>query len=159
MTDKILEKIRAGGYDRAQLERLYSNAVRLGNAEIEVAAKAALKDLDPISYGRRFERPIKVKVESIAKDLARENGWEEFPNNHVGNGVKAGGRMRNGEVLADFYFSLRKAEWKRSAGLSVSQKDEASTVQYRVWTHDGAQWVVDTGAEAVELFKSAIRAA
>ena len=158
MSKKILENIKAGTYSRKELENLYSNAERLGHLDILQAAKEALKAVDARSYAKRFVKPIKDKVEEIAKDIAHSQNWANWENNKVGNGIKPGGPMLNGEELAEFYFSYRHPSWKRSSYLAVFQHDEESPVMYKVMAHDGEQQIVETGEKAIELFRNAINA-
>jgi hypothetical protein len=101
MNGKILENIKAGKFTRKELENLYSNAERLGRHDVLQAAKEALKQVDAKSYAKRFVKPIKDKVEEIARDIARSENWANWDDNKVGNGVKPGGAMLSGEELAE----------------------------------------------------------
>jgi hypothetical protein len=157
MSDKIIQNIEAGKYNRKELKNLYSNAERLGRDEILQAAKEALKEIDSRSYSKRFIKPIRDKVQQIANDIAETESWANWNNNKVGNSIKVGGPMMNGEELADFYFSYRHPSWKRSSYLAVFQHDEESTVQYKVKAHNSDQQIVNTSEEAVELFREAIK--
>jgi len=157
MNDKIVKRIEAGEYDRKQLENLYSNAERLGRDEILSAAKAALKELDPRSYSKRFVKPIRDKVQQITTEIAESEGWANWDNNNVDNGVKVGGPMMRGEELAEFYFSYRHPSWKRASYFVVFQSDEKSSVQYKVKSYNGEELIVDTSEEAIELYRDAIR--
>ncbi|GBL04790.1 hypothetical protein [Glaciecola sp. KUL10] len=157
MSDKIVEGIKSGKYDRKQLENLYSNAERLERTELIPFIKEGLKELDSRSYSKRFVKPIRDKVKSIAEEIANSEGWGNWRSNKVGNGIKAGGEMLNGELLAEFYFSYKHESWKRSSYLSVFQKNEDSTVRYTVHSHNKDMVTVDTSNEAIELFKEAIK--
>lgn len=157
MSDKIIGNIKAGKYDRKELENLYSNAERLGRDEILAAVKEALKNIDSRSYAKRFVKPIRDKVQQIANDIIESEGWANWKDNEVGNGVKVGGPMVNGEELAEFYFSYRHPTWKRASYLAVFQHDEESTVQYKVKAHHSEQVIVNTSEEAIELFREAIK--
>jgi len=157
MSDKIIENIKAGKYDRKELENLYSNAERLGRDEIISVVKEALKEIDSRSYSKRFVKPLRDKVEQITNDIAESEDWANWDNNKVGNGVKVGGPMMNGEELAEFYFSYRHPSWKRASYLAVFQHDENSPVQYKVKAHDSEQQIVNTSEEAIELFRNAIK--
>lgn len=157
MNDKIIENIKAGKYDRKELENLYSNAERLGREEILSVVKDALKEIDSRSYSKRFVKPIRDKVQQITIDIAGSEGWANWENNKVGNGIKVGGPMMNGEELAEFYFSYRHPSWKKASYLAVFQHDEESSVQYKVKAHDGEQKTVNTSEEAIELFRKAIK--
>lgn len=159
MSETLVEQIKAGRFNRKELENLYANAERLGRAEVQAAAKEALRQIDSRSYAKRFVKPIKDKVEEIAVELATANGWTDFAENAVGNGVKPGGEMLKGVELAEFYISYRKPHWKRAAYLSVFQRDEQDAVRYKVSAHDGEEAIVDTSDEAVTLFKRAVAAA
>jgi hypothetical protein len=154
--DEIIKDIRAGKFNRKELEGLYANARRLGDEEIMLAAMVALKVIDPRSYSRRFVKPIRVKIEEIAHAIAKSQGWAAWEGNKVGNRVKPGGPMRSGEVLAESYISYRKAGWKGSSYLAVFQRDEESAVQYKVKPHDGGVSIVETSEEAIALFRRAI---
>jgi len=156
MSEKIIKKIKDGEFSRKELENLYSNAERLGRAEILTAAKEALKDIDSRSYSRRFIKPIRDKVQEITQEIVNTNNWAIWENNKVGNGVKAGGAMLNGEELAEFYISYRHPSWKRASYLAVFQHDEESSVMYKVRAHDGDEVIVDTSEKAMELFSNAI---
>ena len=70
MSEKIIENIRSGKYDRKELENLYANAERLSKTAIMLAAKDALKEIDGRSYSQRFVKPIRDKVEKITVDIA-----------------------------------------------------------------------------------------
>jgi hypothetical protein len=157
MSEKIIQNIKAGMYDRKELENLYANAERLGKNEILLAVKEALKEIDSRSYSKRFVKPIRDKVQQIAIEIAKSEGWAHWDGNEVGNGIKVGGPMMNGEELAEFYFSYRNPSWKRSSYLAVFQHDEQSTVQYKVKSHDSEQIIVNTSEEAIELFRNAIK--
>jgi hypothetical protein len=156
MSDEIIKNIRTGKYSKKELENFYSNAERLGRIEILEAAREALKEIDSRSYSKRFVKPIRDKIEEIAKDIANANNWGEWKENKVGNGVKPGDRMLKGEVLAEHYFSYRHPSWKKSSALSVFQENENSSVRYAVRAHDGERVIVDTSQEAVKLYKQAI---
>jgi hypothetical protein len=156
MSEKIIEKIQAAEFSRKELENLYSNAERLGRDEILVAAKEAIKEIDSKFYSKRFIKPIRDKVQEITQQIADTNNWANWENNKVGNGVKAGGAMLNGEELAEFYFSYRHPAWKRASYFAVFQHDEESHVMYKVKPHDGEQVIVETNEEATELFSHAI---
>lgn len=156
MSHALIEKIKAGLFNRKELENLYQNAERLGRGNVQAAAKEALKQVDSKSYAKRFVKPIKDKVEEIAVEIASENGWTTFSENEVGNGVKRGGEMLKGAELAEFYISFRKAQWKRSAYLAVFQRDEQAAVRYKVSTPDSEEVIVDTSEEATKLFKDAL---
>ena len=105
MSDKIIDNIKAGKYDRKKLENLYSNAERLNRDEILLAAKEALKNIATRWYSKRFAKPIRDKVKQIATEIAESEGWASWEDNNVDNGIKAGGPMLKGEELAEFYFS------------------------------------------------------
>ena len=156
MSEPILQKIRAGGYSGKELENLYANAERLGRSEIQEAAKRALKEIDSRSYSKRFVKPVRDKVEQIVKEIAEAEGWADWKGNDVRNGIKPAGAMMNGEELAAFYFSYRKPPWKSSAYLTVFQKDEESSVMYKVGAHNMKEAIVETSTEAVRLFREAI---
>jgi hypothetical protein len=157
MSEQIINKIKAGEFSRKELENLYANAERLGRADVLSAAKEALKEVDSRSYSKRFIKPIRDKIQEIAREIAESNNWAKWDNNHVGNGIKAGGPMLNGEELAEFYISYRHPSWKRSSYLAVFQHDEESPVLYKVKAHDGEQVIVETSEKATELFNNAIK--
>ena len=157
MSKKIIENIRSGKYDRKELENLYSNAERLGRDELLSVVKEALKDIDSRSYSKRFVKPIRDKVQKIANAIVEAENWASWDDTKVGNGIKVGGPMMNGEELAEFYFSYRHKSWKRASYLAVFQHDEESTVQYKVKAHNSEQQIVNTSEEAVKLFREAIR--
>ena len=156
MSEEIIEKIKSGKFDRKELESLYSNAERLGREEILLAVQEALKTIASRSYSRNI-KPIRDKVQEIAINIAKEQNWADWSDNMVGNGVKVGGPMTNGEELAEFYFSYRRPSWKRSSYLAVFQHDEESSVQYKVKAHDIEQKIVDTSEEAIEIFSKAMK--
>jgi hypothetical protein len=157
MSEKIIKDIKAGKYDRKELENLYANAERLGRNEILSVAKEALREIDSRSYSKRFVTPIKDKVQEIAKEIAASEGWANWVDNKVRNGIKVGGAMLSGEELAEFYFSYRHQSWKSASYLAVFQHDEQSTVQYKVKSHDSELNIVNTSEEAIELFRYAIK--
>ena len=157
MSDKIIENIKAGKYSRKELENLYSNAERLGRGDVLSAAKDALKEIDSRSYSIRFVKPIRDKVEQIARDIAESENWSNWEDDKVGNGIKVGGPMMNGGQLAEFYFSYRNQAWKRASYLAVFQHDEESPVQYKIKAHDSEQVIANTSEEAIELFRDAIK--
>ena len=156
MSEKIVNNIKAGKFTRKELENLYSNAERLGRMEILASAKDALRLIDSRSYSKRFVKPIRDKIQQITNDIITAEGWANWDDNNVGNGVKVGGPMMNGEELAEFYFSYRHSTWKRSSYLVVFQHDEESSVQYKVKAHDAEQVIVDNSEEAIRLFANAI---
>ena len=158
MSEKLIESIESGKYDRKELENLYSNAEQRGRDDILLVVKEALKDVDSRSYSKRFVKPIRDKVKQIANEIIESEGWANWDDNKVGNGVKVSGSMMNGEELAEFYFSYRNPSWKRSSALAVFQHDEESTVQYKVRAHDSERIIVNTSEEAIELFRNAIKA-
>ena len=70
MTDEeLVDKIKSGDFDRKQLENLYANALERDRDSIAEAAKAALQEVDPRSYKRKYIKPIKDKVAQIARIL------------------------------------------------------------------------------------------
>lgn len=138
-------------------ENIYSNAERLNRDDILSVAKEALKDIDSRSYSRRFVKPIRDKVEQIATNIAESEGWAAWEDNEVGNGIKVGGPMMNGEQLAEYYFSYRHPSWKRASYLAVFQHDEENPVQYKIKSHDRDMQIVDTSEEAIELFRDSIK--
>lgn len=156
MIENIIENVKAGKYSRKELENLYSNAERLGRDDILAIVKVALKEIDQRSYSKRFVKPIKDKIKQIAIEIAESEGWAKWEGNLVDNGIKAGGPMLSGEVLAEFYFSYRHPSWKSASYLAVFQQDEHSAVHYKVRPHGGDQKVVNTSEEAIVLFRSAI---
>ena len=158
MNDKLLENIKAGNFNRKELENLYSNADRLGRLDVLTAAKEALKEIDTKSYTKRFVKPIRDKIQEIALDIVRSENWANWEDNQVGNGIKPGGPMLTGEELAEFYISYRHLSWKRSSYLAVFQHNEESPVLYKVRAHDGEQKIVETSEKAIELFRDAIKA-
>ena len=75
MTDEeLVDKIKSGDFDRKQLENLYANALERDRDSIAEAAKAALQEVDPRSYKRKYIKPIKDKVAQIAGDIATAEG-------------------------------------------------------------------------------------
>ncbi|GMG88762.1 hypothetical protein [Biformimicrobium ophioploci] len=157
MSEKILSNIRENKYDRKELEKLLSNAERLGRKEIAVAVKESLKEVDSRSYSKRFVKPIRDKIKQIAHDIMENEGWGNWADNKVGNGVKTGGLMLNGEVLAEFYFSYRAPDWKSSSYLAVVQETEESAVHYTVKKRSEDTVKVFNSVEAIELFHSALK--
>jgi len=157
MSDTMIENIKSGKYNRKQLENLYSNAERLGKQEILSVVKKALKEVDSRSYSKKFVKPLRDKVQQIAIEIADVENWAKWDDNQVGNGVKVGGPMMNGEELAEFYFSYRHKLWKRASYLAVFQHNEESAVQYKVKAHNSEQQIVNTSEEAIMLFHKAIK--
>lgn len=156
MSDKMIEDIKSGKYDRKQLENLYSNAERLSRIDLIPIIKESLNGLDSRSYSKRFFKPIRDKVEAIAREIAESENWANWEGNKVGNDVKPGGKMRAGELLAEFYFSYKHDSWKKSSYLAVFQQDENSSVGYTVQAHDKELVTVYSSEEAIKLFHSAI---
>ncbi|MDE8602296.1 hypothetical protein M3I01_005045 [Marinomonas sp. RSW2] len=157
MSDKMIEDIKSGKYDRKQLENLYSNAERLNRTDLIPIIKESLKELDSRSYSKRFVKPIRDKVKEIAMEIAESENWANWENNKVGNGVKPGGEMLNGELLAEFYFSYKHDSWKKSSYLAVFQREENSAVGYTVQAHDQELVTVYSSEDAIKLFHSAIK--
>ena len=157
MIDTIIENIKSGKFNRKELENLYANAERLGRTEILEAEKNALKEIDSRSYSKRFVKPIKDKIKNIAEEIAESEGWGNWGDNNVDNGVKVGGPMLRGDELAEFYMSYRHQSWKRASYLVVFQRDEESAVLYKVNAHDGEEQIVETSEKAIELFREAIK--
>lgn len=152
MSEKIIANIKLGKYGRKELENLYSNAEKNGLKDILNAAKEALKEIDSRSYSKRFVKPIRDKVQQITIEIIESEGWANWENNKVGNGVKVGGPMMNGEELAEFYFSYRHESWKRASYLAVFQHSEERPVQYKVKAHNTDQQIVNTSEEALNCF-------
>ncbi len=159
MNNKIVENIKAGKYNRKELENLHSNAERLGHLDILKVAKEALREIDVKSYAKRFVKPIKDKIQEITQDIASSENWATWETNQVGNGIKPGGAMLKGEELAEFYISYRHPSWKKASYLAVFQHDEESSVMYKVRAHDGEQQIVETSEKAIELFRDAVKTA
>ncbi|NOI03293.1 hypothetical protein F0241_19580 [Vibrio kanaloae] len=157
MSEKIISNIKSGKYDRKELENLYSNAQRLDRKSLIPFIKVALKELDSRSYSKRFVKPIREKVKEIAMEIAESEGWAKWDNNRVGNGVKPGGDMINGELLAEFYFSYKHESWKKSSYLAVFQREENSTVEYAVEAHNQDVITVNSAEEAIQLFNHALK--
>lgn len=158
MKEKILENIKAGKYGRKELENLYSNAERFDRLDILMAVKEALKEIDSKSYTKRFVKPVRDKIQEIIQELVSSENWAQWENNKVGNGIKPGGPMLNGEELAEFYISYCHPSWKKSSYLAVFQHDEESPVLYKIRAHDGEQQIVETSEKAIELFRETIKA-
>ena len=158
MSEKIIESIRAGKYDHKELANLYANAERLGRKEVLPVAKEALKELNSRTYAKLFVKPIRDKVQKIISEIAAAEGWANWENNAVVNGIKAGAPMTNGAELAEYCFSYRDPSWKSTSTLAVFQHDEQSAVQYKVKSRKGGNSVVGSREEAIELFRDSIKA-
>lgn len=156
MSDKIVENIKAGRYDRHELENLYLNAERLGRSEVQVPAKEALKELNSRAYAKLFVKPIRDKVQKLITAIADAEGWGQWEGNTVGNGIRAGAPMTNGQELAEYCFSYRHPDWKTTSTFSVFQHDEESGVQYKIKSRKGGQSLVGDKEEAMALFRTAI---
>lgn len=128
MSDKMVDDIKSGKYDRRQLENLYSNAERLNRTDLIPIIKESLKELDSRSYSKRFVKPIRDKVKEIAMEIAESEHWANWVNNKVGNGVKPRGEMLNGELLAEFYFSDKHDSLKKYSYLALFQREESSWI-------------------------------
>lgn len=167
-TWKIVKDIEDGKYDQKALEALYKNAEtemkkrdvseeRMQNCKvIQLSAKDGLRTLGNKAYKIRFIKPIREKVEELMHQITIENNWMRFENNHVKNGVKIGGDMIRGDVVAQYYISYRKLGWKRSIYLSATQEseNESSGVYYRIAFPDLDEEVRTFNKdEAVQLFK------
>lgn len=157
MSDKLIDKIKTGEFNRKALENLYANAERLNRIDVLEAARAALKEIDTRSYSKRFIKPIRDKIQEILQEIADDQNWAKWEDNTVQNGIKAGGPMLNGEELAEYYISYRHPSWKRSSYLAVFQHDEQSPVLYKVKAHDGDEMISETSEQAVVLFSDAIK--
>lgn len=156
MSEKIIESIKAGKYDHTELANLYANAERLGRKEVLPVAKDALKELNSRAYAKLFVKPIRDKVQRIIGEIAAAEGWANWENNAVVNGIMAGASMTNGTELAEYCLSYRDPSWKSISTFSVFQHDEQSAVQYKVKSRRGGNSVVGDSAEAIELFRAAI---
>ncbi|MCG7867297.1 MAG: hypothetical protein JAY74_13155 [Candidatus Thiodiazotropha taylori] len=156
MSDKIIQKIEDGGYSLKELENLYSNAEDRGRIDIMDAVKKSLKQIDHKSYSRKYIKPIRDKIKHIAIEIAEAEGWAQWRDNIVNNGIKAGGPMLRGDEIAEYYFSYRHPSWKRSVYFVVFQIEENSAVQYKIVFHNHDEIVVDTSEEAISLFRDAI---
>ena len=157
MTDEeMVNKIKAGDYDREQLVNLYRNALNHDRDEIADTAIATLKELDPRFYKSQFIKPIKDNIARIANKIATAERWADWEENAVANGVKAGAEMTSGAQVAQSCFSYKVKGWKKASIFSVSQKDEESPIQYTVTAHDADAQTVDTSREAIALFKEAM---
>ena len=156
MSDKIVENIKAGKYDRHELENLYANAERLGRSEVQLPAKEALKELNSRAYAKLFVKPIRDKVQKLIADIVETEGWAKWEDNTVVNGIRAGAPMTNGQELAEYCFSYRHPNWKTTSSFAVFQQDEESDVQYKVKSRKGGQSLVSSKEEAMSLFRTAI---
>lgn len=166
-TQKIVKDIEDGKYNQKELEALYKNAEveikkpnigeeRMRNCRIiQLAAKDGLRALGNKAYKIRFIKPIREKLEELMHQITIENNWIWFDNNQVKNGVKIGGDMIRGDVVAQYYISYRKSDWKRSIYLSVTQDNEDTGVYYKV-TFPNLDEEVRTfnKEEAMQLFKN-----
>jgi len=157
INEKLIIRILAGEFSRKELENLYTNAIREGHDNVQIAAKEQLKQIDTRSYSKRFIKPIRDKVHQIVEEVARENGWGNWADNRVDNRIKAGGPMLNGQELAEYYVSYRHPSWKRSSYFVVFQHDEESAVMYKVKAHDAEEVVLETAEQAIILFKKALQ--
>jgi hypothetical protein len=157
VSDKIINDIKSGKYDRKKLENLYLNAKRLNHTDLIPIIKESLKELDSSSYSKRFVKPIRDKIKEIATEIAESEHWGNWENNKVGNGVKPGGEMLTGKFLAEFYFSYKHESWKKSSYLAVFQREENSSVGYSVQAHNQEQVTVYSSEEAIKLFHSTIK--
>jgi hypothetical protein len=158
MTDEeLVDKIKSGDFDRKQLENLYANALERDRDSIAEAAKAALQEVDPRSYKRKYIKPIKDKVAQIVGDIATAEGWDELGDNAVSNGIKSSAALVSGENIAESSFSYKHPSWKKASTFYVTQADEESAVGYKVLPHNAEEQTVDTREEAIVLFKQAIK--
>jgi hypothetical protein len=158
MSEKIIESIKAGKYDHKELANLYANAERLGRKSVLPVAKEALKELNSRAYAKLFVKPVRDKVQKIIGEIAAAEGWANWEDNAVANGIRAGAPMTNGTELAEYCFSYRDPSWKGTSSLAVFQHDEQSAVQYKVKSRKGGNSLVSTREEAIELFRNAIKA-
>ncbi|MFT5610850.1 MAG: hypothetical protein ACI9WC_003653 [Arenicella sp.] len=158
MTDEeLVDKIKAGDFDRKQLENLYANALERDRDSIAEAAKAALQEVDPRSYKRKYIKPIKDKVAQIAGDIATAEGWGDWEDNAASNGIKSTGALISAEEIAESCLSYKHPSWKKASLFYVSQADEESAVRYKVTPHNSEEQVVATEEEAIALFSQAIK--
>jgi len=157
MSEKIIESIKAGKYDHKELANLYANAERLGRTEVLPVAKEALKELNTRAYAKIFVKPIRDKVQKIIGDIVTAEGWANWEDNAVANGIRAGAPMTNGDELAEYCIAYRNPVLKSTSSLAVFQHDETSAVQFKVKTRGGGQSVVNTAEEATELFHNALK--
>ncbi len=157
MSENIIEGIRAGKYDHKELANLYANAERLGRKEVLPVAKEALKELNSRAYAKLFVKPIRDKVQKVITDIAEAQGWGNWEDNAVANGIRAGAPMTTGAELAEYCFSYRSPAWKSTSSLAVFQHDEQSEVQYKIKSRNGGNSVVSSRDEATELFRDAIK--
>ena len=158
MSDKIIENMKSGKYERKELENLYFNAIRLGRNDIEVAAKEALKEKDIKYYSKRFVNPIKDKVLQIITEIAETENWANWDNNKISNGIKTGGAVNKTGELVEFHFAYRRAPAKKTSCFSVFQRDEESAVQYKVKPHASEdEKIFSSSKEAIELFREDIK--
>lgn len=164
---KMVKDIEDGRYNQKELENLYNNSktkmelVNTTDTEkqnckiVQLAAKDALRALGNKAYKIHFIKPIREKLEELMHQITNENNWRRFDNNHVKNGVKIGGDMIRGDVVAQYYISYRKSDWKRSIYLSVTQDNEDTGVYYKVTFPDLSEEVrTFDKEEAVQLFKN-----
>ena len=158
MSEKIIEGIKAGKYGREELENLYANAERLGHSDILALSKDALRALSTRAYAKLFVKPIRDKVQKILTEIAAAEGWANWEDNAVANGIRAGAPMTSGEELAEYSFSYRNPSWKSTSSLAVFQHDEQSAVQYKVKSRKGGNSIVGSREEATELFRDSIAA-
>ena len=159
MTDEeMVNKINAGDFDRNQLVNLYRNALARDREEIADAAKTTLKELDPRFYKTQFIKPIKDNVAKVAGKIANAEGWANWEENTIANGIKAGAEMTSGEQVAQSCFAYKRKGWKKASIFCVSQLDEESPIRYTVTAHNSEAQTVNTSEEAIPLFEEAIKA-
>lgn len=157
MSEKIIDGLKANKYTRKELENLLSNAEAKQREDLIPLIIESLKEVDFKSYSKRYLKPIKLKVEEIALQIAQEQSWAKWPDNKVKNGVKVGGDMLSGELIAEFYISYQHPSWQKSAYLSVFQRDENSAVGYAVRPHDSENYILtDTAEHAIAQFSKAL---
>lgn len=157
MNQSMMQKLAENKYSKRELTNLLSNAEKRGRVDIIPAIKESLKVVDKRSYSVRYVKPIREKVQEIVAEIASENEWGKWSENGVSNGVKPGGEMINGELLAEYYISFKKKGWKKSAYLSVYQRDERSMVGYAVQTPTENEYkIYESSEEAIYAFKAAL---
>lgn len=157
MNQSMMDKLAENKYSKRELTNLLSNAEKLGRVDVIPAIKESLKVVDKRSYSVRYVKPIREKVEEIVTEIASENEWGKWSENAVSNGVKPGGEMINGELLAEYYISFKKKGWKKSAYLSVYQRDEKSMVGYAVQTPTESEYkIYESSEEAIYAFKATL---
>ena len=149
-----IEKIESGKYTQKELKNIMVNAGNNNRPDLKAAAEM---EYNRVSMLDHMPARVRSEVKAIAEELMAVY-VDKFKDNQIDWRVKEGGLMRSKEALADYYFSYKQENWRRSTYFAVVKRKENSEVEYHVRPHNADLEIfpADQQLAAVLLFNASL---